>query len=458
MEAPRSPSSTPIRASSPFAALTTHPGRALAFLLALYSIISAWEFSGRYACIDYYQFWVIGRAVAAHETRDVYSDAERKRIGELYWQRALADAGARDPRQPGEQARTKRIKAASQRQVLETYSTPWLYAVFGLLSGPDYDRSQDAFQHASLVAYLAAIALVALLLGCSPATCALWIAALLQWFNPLVDDVIAGNVNRIQLLLLAVFLWIEVRARFPGRHAAAGALLGVAVAFKPNLAAAALVVLLGCWTAGEGRRLIQSLAGLLVGSLAAVLASGAYFGSLIVWRDWLREFPRLVATGSAAAGSADEGNYSLSRLLHDRAGVSLGPWIAALLLAAVIATLLLERRRRSSSAIAGAPAREVLLVGLGAALFLLAAELAWQHYFVALVPLAMVLLRPVEDGANARPELRALALLGLAMVSLQSVGRLFDLHQPSAGAAVVSAGALLLFAAGLADLSRPSAA
>jgi hypothetical protein len=440
--------------------LRSRPERLLAFLLAAYALVSAWDLSGRPACIDYYQFWVVGRAVAAKETQDVYSDSERRRLGEEYWQRALADANAKktsgsDASAPP--ASTKRLQAARQRRELETYSTPWFYTLFGVASGGDYDRSQDAFQRASLVAYVAAILLLARLLGFSFATAALFVAALLQWFNPFVDDVIAGNVNRLQLFALAVFLWIECRARFPARHAVAGALLGALLAFKPNLAAVAAVVVLGWAAAGERRRLVQSLAGQVAGVIACVLASAWFFGSLAPWSAWLAEFPRLMAAGSPVAGGAGEGNYSLGRLLHDSAGVSLGSALPGLLVAATIAALALERRWRKGAA--NLPAsdrstRDVLLVGIGAALSLLATELAWQHYFIAVVPLAMFLVRP-SPGFLVPV---AFALLALAMVALQNVGRLFGLHQPAAGAAVVAGGTLLLFGLGLRALARRSKA
>jgi hypothetical protein len=433
--------------------LRSRPERLLAFLLAAYAFVSAWDFSGRPACIDYYQFWVVGRAVGANETHDVYSDSERRRLGEEYWQRALADANAKRPAGVDASAPvtpTKRLQAARQRRELETYSTPWFYTLFGVASGGDYDRSQDAFQRVSLVAYVAAILLLARLLGFSLATAALFVGALLQWFNPFVDDVIAGNVNRLQLFVLAVFLWIECRGRFPARHAVAGALLGALLAFKPNLAAVAAVVVLGWAIAGERRRLVQSVVGQVVGVIASVLASVWFFGSLAPWSAWLAEFPRLVAAGSPVAGSASEGNYSLGRLLHDSAGVTLGSALPGLLVVATIATLLLERRRKRSATPpeSDRSTREVLLVGIGAALCLLATELAWQHYFIAVIPLAMFLLRPGPLVPTV------LAGLALALVSLQNVGRLFGLHQPAAGAAVVAGGTLLLFLVGLSALAR----
>lgn len=429
--------------------LLARPERALALLLALYALVSAWDFGKRPACIDYYQFWVVGRAVGAHETQDVYSQAERERLGSVSYQAALVDAAAKTPPGAGAPVPTKRLQAARQRQVLETYSTPWLYTLFGLFSSADYDASQRDFQLASLLGYVLAVVLLARLLALSATATLLWIAALLQLFNPFVDDLISGNVNRLQLLALAVFLFLGVRGRFRGRHALAGALLGATLAFKPNLGAAAFVLLLGWTIAGEHRRVLATAGGIVAGGTAAVLVSAAYFGSLAPWTTWLRQLPVLMSPGSPTAGSADEGNYSFARLIHDSAGVAIGPWLTGLLLAAVVVALVVERRRRAASGagVGADPARDLLLLGSGAAISLLASELSWQHYFVALVPLAMALLRP------AQPLLALAAILGLALVSLQNVGRLFDFRSPGAAAAVVSAGTLLLLALALVDLA-----
>ena len=426
------------------------PERLLAFLLAAYAIVGAWEFSNRPACIDYYQFWVVGRAVAAKETTDVYSPEERKRLGELYFQRATAASSRGEP--------TKRLQAASQRRELETFSTPWFYTVAGALSLEDYDASQRAFQRASLLAYLAGIVVIASLLGYSAVGACLWIVLLLQLFNPFVDDTIAGNVNRLQLLALSLFLLVagcgRTSARAGLRDVLAGVLLGATLAFKPNLAAIAGVLGLGWLVAGETRRVVATAVGLAAGAGVAVLLSAAFFGSLEPWRAWMHDLPRLLAAGSPSAGGAADGNYALARLLRDSAGITPGAVLPAVLLAIVAAALIAARVRRGDPRAAGETpaARDVLLLGVGACVSLLGSELAWQHYFVAAVPLAMFLLRPVEGGA--RPVALGLALLGLAMVALQSVGWLLGLEKPAAGAAVMAGGALLLFTLGVAELSR----
>ena len=448
------------------------PERALAFLLAAYAIVSAWDFSGKPACIDCYQFWVVGRAVRAKETPDVYSPSERKRLGEAYWQRAVAAESERlrdappspaDPSKRVSPPSSKRLQAANQRKELETFSTPWFYTLFGVLGGADYDASQDLFQRASLLGYVVAIALLARLLGYSGAGACLWIAALLQVFNPFVDDTIAGNVNRLQLLALAVYLVVAhggSRSRESSwlRDLAGGVLLGATIAFKPNLVAIAGVLGLGWLVAGGTRRVVATALGLLLGAALSVLLSAAFFDSLEPWRSWANDLPRLLAPGSPSAGTAAEGNYSLARLLRDRAGITPGAVLPALLLALVAAALVAARVRRARAGVAPLPrvARDVLLLGLGACVTLLGSELAWQHYFVATIPLAMFLLRPTDEAA--RPIATGLALVAIAMVALQTVGRLFDLHDPSAGAAVMAGGTLLLFFLGVGELARPKPA
>src|SRR5262249_37652774 len=184
-------------------------------------------------------------------------------------------------------------------------------------------------------------------------------------------------------LVVAVFLDLECRARFPGRHAVAGVLLGSLLAFKPNLAAIAAIVLLGWGFAGELRCLLESVAGIAAGVLVSVLVSAGFFGSFAPWGSWAGELPRLMAPGSPSAGDASEGNFSLARLLHDSAGLTPGIALPLALLAATIAALALERRRRRANGGEGdRPSRDVLLVGIGAVVSLLATELAWQHYYV----------------------------------------------------------------------------
>ena len=169
---------------------------AIALAIAVFAAVSALVAGTRPACIDYYEFWVVGRAVRGNRAGDIYTDAERARLGEVAWNEALsAQASSATPDVP-----SKRIQAAGQRRVLETYSTPWMYTLLGLASTGDYDADQARFEAFSTLVFLLAIAAFGRLLGYSAlriALCAWFFTS--TWFKPFSDELIAGNVNRIQV-------------------------------------------------------------------------------------------------------------------------------------------------------------------------------------------------------------------------------------------------------------------
>ena len=103
--------------------------------------------------IDFYQFWVVGQEVATGQSGDVYSDLERRRIGRRYLNQAR---GADDP---------TRRKTAEHRAVLDTFSTPFLYTVFGALSSGDYARDLSRYRALSLLFVVLSVAALCRLLG-----------------------------------------------------------------------------------------------------------------------------------------------------------------------------------------------------------------------------------------------------------------------------------------------------
>jgi len=85
----------------------------------------------------------------------------------------------------------------------------------------------------ALLAYrrerLLAMAVLARLCGHSWAASWLLLALAVTWFAPTISDFRVANVNRLQLGLLALHLWVSARARLRGRHVCAGVVLGLAV-------------------------------------------------------------------------------------------------------------------------------------------------------------------------------------------------------------------------------------
>jgi hypothetical protein len=453
----------------------------LALLVGVFALIAAVRAGATPSCIDFYQFWAVGRAVGKHQARDVYTDVERKHLGGLYWSEALnAQAHSQTPDVP-----TKRIVAAQERQVFETYSTPWMYTLFGIAASDDYDRDQDHFQAFATIAYAIGIAALAHLLGYRPlaiAACAWFFVS--TWFKPFGDEVIAGNVNRLQVALLALFAWVHASKRWSARDVAAGVVLGVAILFKPNLALVAVVLALGYGIAGRFRELARIALGVAIGALAAFAISSAYFGTARAWSDWIGTIPELLSQGSTAGG-----NYALSRLVFDKSGLSLSRVLPFAMLALVALALLVARKRTSAvtnanddtamnapsdaalsaqdeaartndTELARESAREragfdVALVGLGATISVLATDLVWLHYYVLCVPLALFALRSARCARTVRSRwtLFAAALTGVLLVGLQLFLKILDIPRPSTASPYVNAGALLLCAVALVELA-----
>src|SRR5262245_25417701 len=80
----------------------------LAFVLAF---AQAWSYNRLLTCIDYYQYWVAGVAAREPTTGDIYSDSERRRLGEAFWTRAEQTAA-------GKAHVPKQFQAAQSRRVL----------------------------------------------------------------------------------------------------------------------------------------------------------------------------------------------------------------------------------------------------------------------------------------------------------------------------------------------------
>src|SRR4029079_16617322 len=109
-----------------------------------------------------------------------------------------------------------------------------------------FERALLAFALAGLAAAAAGLLLLARLLGLRAALGLLVLAFVGYAFQPLKSDVRVGNVNQLQLGLVALYAWLSSRPERSRLQVAAGALLGLLVLFKPNLAP--LVPLLGaCW-------------------------------------------------------------------------------------------------------------------------------------------------------------------------------------------------------------------
>ena len=415
----------------------------LAALIAVFALVGLLPDRPEWAGVDYYQFWLAGRAGGSGEPVDVWSDAVRVELGE----KGVAEATRAQPRT--EPAR-RYLLIARYRSPLETYATPWLYTVFGATASGDYERDMARFQVVSLVALVLGMLAFARLRRALVDRVLLLFTLAAAWFAPTISDFRVGNVNRVQLGLLALSLGLSAWGRLPARNVWGGVVLGLAVAFKPNLAFPALTLGLGWMALGRWRKLGAQVAGALAGAAVAVVLSSLWFGSAGAWSWWLGEVGKLLAEYDHSVAL---GNVALMRVLVDTTGFSSTATLLVLFSALFAAGLWIRRRAAAGPGLGprDEAIEDVTLGALGLGLSLLTTQLAWLHYEVLALPLGVLVLRP-----GARPAVRlagALALLAVALEPVRDVLGFAENELPSA--VCVALGTLALFALGLLELGRP---
>jgi hypothetical protein len=399
---------------------------------------------------------VIGQAVREEPARDIYADAERQRLGTVMLAKADALAGSN----PETRAVSKRLVAAQSRPVIETYSTPWLYTLFGLVSVGNYDRDQSFYLYFSLLCQVLAVAAMTSLLGFPPAAGALAVAFSVGWFAPSVSDMYVGNVNRLLLASLALFLWVEHRSRWKWRHGAGGFVLGCAVMFKPNLGFVALALLLGWLVFKRSRKLLHVAIGMAAAGAFSIAVSGWYFHSFRPWLLWARELPRLMGGYDHAV---TRGNFSLDRLLRDMFGGGVASLLPVIFITIIVGSLIQARRNASKPESIDIDPEEtgdlrwdMFLISLGSTISLLVSQLAWQHYFVLTIPVVLYLFRPGggtwEPGSKRRWILLAHSVAASFLIAQTPLKSLLGWEISASEAAwFVSSGTLSLFVLTLLD-------
>jgi hypothetical protein len=335
--------------------------------------------------IDFYQFWGVPLARASANLQATpYTD------GPAYARvlNAMADASGS----------AKLREANRHRRSLEPMATPFLYAAFAVFP-EDYRRARTIF---ALIQYAAAWVAVYILARLAPAPP--WPAACIAFlvlltFNPFAQDVRVGNVNSVQLLVLAVLVAISSRKAFSGRDGLDGLFLGslaLLVAFKPNTPwIAAALALHYFFVRGPRAFAIGAAEAVLLG-LAAFAVGAAYMGGAHAWIEWI-DLARGM-DGSAMALPYERGNLSIVMLLA-RASPLLGSKGYGLVLAGLLALALVMALSVGGRVNAGAAARRAFsdpwfAASVGILFTFATSPLVWPHYhMLLLIPIGWLLTR-----------------------------------------------------------------
>jgi hypothetical protein len=369
----------------------------LAVTIAVLAFVTHFGHYTKSSAFDFYQFWMFGQAARQSAPANIYDAAERTRIGEAFHQRAVND-----------NVSLRHRDVAQQRREPQAVSSPLLYALFGVCAGGHFELDYFNFQLLAAVSVTLAVLLLGRALGYSLSLGCLWLGVLLSWFGPFFSDVEVGNVNRLQLLLIGVYLWLRTRGNPWASDLVGGVVLSAMITFKPNLALVPALLIVTWLIAGDFGRLLRQLGGMVAGGGAAVALAAWYFGDAACWTNWLD------ALRSAAQDMQrhNAGNVSFAWWLSGRVGFSAWlPLTAGLSLIVLIAAAVGRRHR-------DAAARDTMIVAAAVAIALLGSPLTWHHYLVLAAPLWMIMLMPQAPAAAVMRPVGILVLIGFAAARL----------------------------------------
>jgi hypothetical protein len=389
----------------------------LASLVLAYALFDRWEFAVHTPTIDFFTFWSVPHSLSSDPVTNIY---------EPDGQRQLAIPLLREAESLPESDNQRRATIITARLYggrVDVTGSPLLYSLVGWLSSGEYDHDQQRFLAISLISFVASIVLLCRLLHFSALEITLILIVFTSFYAPLNADVGVGNMNSIQLFLVASFIALTVRER----PFLAGAVLGVAIMLKPNVLLIAAFSLLMGISEGDLRRQLRVGAGLVAAGAASGLASAAFFGDPSVWLAFARSIPRTLSTSYPL----ENGNFGLAELIFHETHRNASYVVVLVLLAAVGTAIIGAKRlvRRSDgrqSVRAGGGVNDQVLddafivAGVGAAVMLLSSRLAWMHYYVLLAPVILYLIRPSQDDDHDSDHgslRRVLALAALAVFS-----------------------------------------
>jgi len=388
---------------------------AIGILTALTGAAVAWEAGDRTAGIDFHLVWIGADAVRHSVVQDVYRDQASPEMTERYLRRPAED-----------KTHIRRQSAAAGTETLGLSGTPLLYASIAPLSTADYDRDYRLYQFVSLVALFVAIWLFGRLAGFPAPAILVMFGVLAISFFPIVSDTHTGNVNRLQLAMLAIAAHFLARRRGDAWIALGGFVLCWAVLFKPNVIGAA-GVLAFWWIAGRRfRRLAVAAVGAFVAVGVIVAITAGFFGTFRCWASWFDAVRQLHDWYRAPA---DNGNFGLMEVLREECGRSFALPLTIVFAGVVAAAAWISRLPEGSDAGNDSQMRDeatlvVALMGAGCAIWFESAWLVWLHYLVMLMPMLLVVLRPMDSA----PRGLRLAMRGIGVATVlvlnQSVFRL----------------------------------
>jgi len=433
--------------------LLTEPVNILLIIMLFARVIEGYSWGRTVPGVDFYQFWVVGQALETSQIDNIYSDSASRQIGSDFLQKAYE--------KPQSQ---RQLHVATLRKTLETYSTPFLYAVFHLFATGSYETDLDLFNSFSLILALIAIAALCRFLGYTATAALSAMLFFVGWFDPFMSDVRVANVGRLELALLALFLWFQTKPHWRLAGLAAGVILGFAVMFKPDLIFVAALLFI-CWLINRRyRKLLFVSAGILISAVIAFAGSSIFLGSVHCWKDWViavRTIPHGVIP-------LEMGNYAPIMLFSASAVGKASTYLAFLF--TVMAAVFVFLARRSSEPVSRKPLEsapgpdraffeDLLMVAIGCLIYLLSAPFVPLRCFVLVVPgVLFAFRRPQLSVAAAptwqRPVRQVLAAVAVVGLTIGTIAESLNITSHRLLAAATAVSTVILFALALWEIMQ----
>jgi hypothetical protein len=402
------------------------PSFILTLLLLMSTMVFRWQASVGAPTIDFFTAWAVGQSLKNNPHANIYaSETQRQMASVLQRNASLPDASMQ---QKLASSITSQLYANAKGQVT---GSPFFYATLSLFSTGHYETDRIHFIVCSFLFFIAAIVLLCYLLNYSLLATALALLFLSSCYGPGSADVFVGNVNQIQLLVVALCILCMTQSR----TFVAGLILGLGMMFKPNIF---LVCVAGALVYGLDRRykkVLSLLLGAFVGMDVALAVSIGFCGQAATWA----EFARSLSGTLGFAPTFEHENCGLTSLIYHWTQMRSSLVILGVLLAALGCVAALTRQRYSSGGVSAQSGHDMererplhdafAIGGLGCGMMLLSSNLVWFHYYVLLIPTILYLIRPSARN-RSRTSVEVLSG-GLALMALLLLSAVFNLLSQS---------------------------
>ena len=244
-----------------------------------------------------------------------------------------------------------------------------------------------------------------------------------SFYVPLLSDMQAGNINHIQLFVITMYIACS-NSRKPALVLLSGIVLGIGIMLKPNIFMIFVLSIILTLVNKEFRRFFHLLLGCSLSAVICFLISSMYFGRFSIWMDFLQSLPITLNF----IYPLEDGNISLTSLIFYLTKIKASFVIFGIIFSTFLYISWISKNTKFSSyreieAIQEYDKEYVLkeifsTTGVGCAIMLLSAGLAWLHYYVLLIPLIIFMIRPIREKNNGEKNFMAIRLLAFIVTLL----------------------------------------